>query len=298
MNKTLILGLYLGCVAGCWAQRTVAEYDWKKLAAAGQGTGGVVTEVDGRAVLKVVNTNDTALRAQLLTIEAPRVSQKVYAITGEVRYEGVRGDGYLEMWNCFPPPKPGTMEARYFSRTLGESGPMGKISGTSSWRAFTLPFDRTGTEQPPKRLEINLFLPRQGTVYLGPLKLVEYAGGLGDVGKGKAGAWWSDRQAGLIGGIGGATIGCLASLLALLASRGVARGLVLGVWQGLIGLGVALAAVGVVALCTQQPYGVWMPLVLTGVLLLCILPMRLRQIQKFYEELELRRMASMDMVKG
>jgi hypothetical protein len=292
MNNTLILGLYLGCVAGCVGQQTLAEYDWGKQADADQFLAGKPATVDGRLALKLSNTNDTPLQVQLLKINQPPISKKVYAITGEIRYEGVRGEGYLEMWNCYPSTKPGMMEGRYFSRTLGESGPMGRISGTSSWRAFTLPFDRTGTTATPARLEINLFLPAQGTVYVGPLKLVEYAGSLMDAGAPQANAWWSDRQAGLIGGIGGATIGCLASLLALLAARGLARSFVLGMLQGLLGLGAVSLVAGIVALCVKQPYGVWMPL------LLAIIPPRLRQLQRQYAELELRRMSSMDMVKG
>jgi len=298
MNKTLILGLYLGCVAGCAGQQTLAEYDWGKLADAGQSLGGKPATVDGRLALKLSNTNDTPLQVQLLKIIQPPISKKVYAITGEIRYEGVRGDGYLEMWNCYPPSKPGEMEGRYFSRTLGESGPMGRISGTSSWRALTLPFDRTGTTATPARLEINVFLPAQGTVYVGPLKLVEYAGSLVDAVTSQANAWWSDRQAGLIGGIGGATIGCLASLLALMASRGLARSFVLGMLQALLGLGAVSFVAGIVALCVKQPYGVWMPLLLAGVLLLAIIPHRLRQIQRQYADLELRRMSSVDIVRG
>ena len=298
MKKTLILGLYLGCLAVCAGQQTLAEYDWGKLADNGQSPGGTPATVDGRLALKLSNTNDTPLQVQLLMISQPPISKKVYAITGEIRYERVRGDGYLEMWNCYPPAKPGMVEGRYFSRTLGESGPMGKISGTSSWRAFMLPFDRTGTEASPTRLEINLFLPAQGTVYVGPLKLVEYAGSLMDAGAAQANAWWSDRQAGLIGGIGGATIGCLAALLALMASRGLARSFVLGMLQALLGLGVVSSIAGIVALCMKQPYGVWMPLLLAGVLLLAIIPQRFRQIQRQYAELELRRMSSVDMLKG
>jgi len=298
MKNTLIIGLYLGCVVACAGQQTLAEYHWGKLAEAGQSPAGKPEAVDGRLALRLSNTNDTPLQIQLLQISQPPISKKVYAMTGELKYERVRGDGCLEMWNWYPPAKPGMMESRYFSRTLGESGPMGKISGTSSWRAFMLPFDRTGTEARPTRLEINLLLPAQGTVYVGPLKLVEYEGNLMGAAGAHANAWWSDRQAGLIGGIGGTTIGCLAGLLAFMASRGFARSFVLGMLQALLGLGAICAVAAVVALCRQQPYAVWMPLLLAGVLLLAIVPARLRQIQRQYAEIEFRRMSSVDMVKG
>ena len=47
MKKTLILGLYLGCVAVCAGQQTVTEYDWVKLADTGQSPAGKPASVDG-----------------------------------------------------------------------------------------------------------------------------------------------------------------------------------------------------------------------------------------------------------
>jgi hypothetical protein len=232
-----------------------------------------------------------------MRITNPPISKMLYAIAGEIKYEGVKGDGFLEMWNCYPPDKPGMFENKYFSRTLGESGDIGKITGTSSWRSFTLPFDRTGSKAKPTRLEINLVLPARGTVYLGPIKLVEYEGDLGSQkqgGAGAGGAWWSNRAAGWIGGIGGSVLGCLGSILAVLAAKGRCRGLVIWTLFALIGIGILVAVAGVAAVVIGQPYTVWFPLVLIGVLLLTILPFRLRQYQRGYEDLEMRRMASMD----
>jgi hypothetical protein len=59
-------------------------------------------------------------------------------------------------------------------------------------------------------------------------------------------------------------------------------------------MGVFSVIVGIAAVAVGQPYAVWFPLLLLGVLLLAILPLRLRQYQRGYEDLELRRMASMD----
>jgi hypothetical protein len=213
MKTTLVLGLCLQIITTHAAEHVLAEYDWSKLAQSGRLLGGVVVTVDAKAALKLVNTNDTALRVQLLQISNPPITKKLYALVGEVKYEGVHDDGYLEMWNYFPPMKPGMGEGMFFSRTLGESGEMGKITGTSNWRRFMLPFDRTGTSLAPSRLEINLFLPAQGIVYVGPLKLVEYSGTFGSAQSGAANAWWPDWTGGLIGGIGGAMLGCLGGLL-------------------------------------------------------------------------------------
>jgi len=294
MKATLVIGLCLQIITTSAAERVLAEYDWSKLAQAGQLLGGLATSIDGRAALKLANTNDTPLRVQMLKISSPPITKKLYALVGEVKYEGVRGDGYLEMWNYFPPAKPGMAEASYFSRTLGESGEMGKITGTSNWRHFMLPFDRTGTSLTPSRLEVNLLLPAQGTVYLGPVKLVEYNGNFASAQSGAAGAWWPDWAGGLIGGIGGAVLGCVGGLLALLAGKGKAQSFVLVTLKLLIALGVLSLAIGFLAMGLRQPYGVWFVPLLLGVILLVILPSRLKQYQKSYTEAEVRRMTAID----
>jgi len=59
-------------------------------------------------------------------------------------------------------------------------------------------------------------------------------------------------------------------------------------------LGVLSMTAGIIAIAQGQPYGVWFLLVLGGVLLLGIIPLRLRDFQKRYAELELRKMSAMD----
>ena len=150
-------------------QQVLAEFDWSKLAAEGRVLGGVPVTVDGRSALKIENTNDAPLQLSLFTIENPPITAMKYAVTGEIKYENVEGDGYLEMWNDF------AAAGRFFSRTLGPAGsdPMGKITGTSTWRTFLLPFNLTGTTNAPTRLEINIFLPGHGVVFLGSMNLVQ-----------------------------------------------------------------------------------------------------------------------------
>jgi hypothetical protein len=286
--------LWLTACCLCGAEQVLAEYDWRQLADSGQVTAGSPALVEGKSALKISNPNDTPLQAQILKIAKPAVAKMSYAIVGEIKYEGIAGDGYLEMWNYFPPVKAGMPEGSYFSRTLGVSGEMGKITGTSQWRRFMLPFDRTGASGPPTRLEMNLFLPGRGTVYLGPVKLVEYPGSFMEGQNAVGNAWWSDRTSGWIGGIGGATLGSLGSLLAWLASRGKSRSFVLVTSIALVVVGVMATLAGIIALAMRQPYGVWFLLLLVGVLLLGIFTFRLQNYQKQYAELELRRMAAID----
>jgi purine-cytosine permease-like protein len=80
----------------------------------------------------------------------------------------------------------------------------------------------------------------------------------------------------------------------VLAAKGRNRGFVVWTSVTLIAMGVISAIVGIAAIAFGQPYAVWFPLLLLGVLLLAILPFRLRQYRRGYEDLELRRMASMD----
>ena len=294
MKALFLSGLCFGIVRACAAGQVLAEYDWSKLARSSQLTAGVPATIDDRAVLKIVNTNDTPLQAQLLKVLNPAITKKLYAIAGEVKYEGVRGTGYLEMWNYFPPAKPGMVEAAYFSRTLGDSGEMGKLTGTSGWRRFMLPFDRSGASGPPTRLEINLFLPTQGTVYLSAVQLAEYTGTFGVTQTGSANAWWPDWTGALIGGIGGCVLGCLGGLSSWLAFKGKGRGFVLATLKSLIALGVVSAVTGFVALSLRQPYGVWFAPLLLGVILLAILPFRLKRYQQRYEDLEMRKMTALD----
>lgn len=288
MKTLALLNLWLVVSACCEAGPAVAEFDWNRLPAP---PGTTTSTVDSRTVLAVKSTNTSGLTLQLLKIPSPGITGNTYALIGEIKYEDVQGDGFLEMWNYFPPLKPGSPEGRFFSRTLGTSGEMAKIKGTSGWRRFSLPFDRTGSSSPPTRLELNLVLPGSGAVYLGPLQLIDHSSNSGG---GASNAWWSDRSAGLIGGIGGAVLGCLGSLLAWMASTGRARSFVLGTLQSLIGLGVAVAIAGLVAVVLRQPYAVWFPLVLGAALLLGILPSRLRQYRRQFEATELRRMDSAD----
>ncbi|HEY5909727.1 MAG TPA: hypothetical protein VJA21_03885 [Verrucomicrobiae bacterium] len=297
MKTTIIAITWLGLVAAR-GQHVLNEYDWQKLGQAGQLGAGAAVVADGKSALRISNSNATALKVCVLKIPEPGAKEMRYAITGDVKYEGVQGDGYLEMLNYFPPVTKGGGEGVYFSRTLGQSGPMGKLTGTSKWRRFILPFDRTGTSNAPVRLELNLFLPAQGTIYISPLKLIESSKDLSSLAGWVEDAWWSDRSGGLIGGIGGATLGCFAGMLAWLAARGRSRFFVLFSLQVLSVLGGVCAIAGIVALTVRQPYGVWFVLLLLGVLLAGICPARLWHYRKRYHDLELRRMASLDVMGG
>ena len=151
-------------------QQVLVEYHWKDLARDGLPGSGTPLTVDGREVLKLENTNDAPLQVSLLTIKDPKLSPatRVYGLTGELRCEVVQGAGYLEMWSYFPPEKPGLPEVGCFSRTLGETGPMRKISGTSDWREVHAALRPHGCSPIPPRVFNSICSCRGGAWFTSP----------------------------------------------------------------------------------------------------------------------------------
>jgi hypothetical protein len=266
-------------------EQVISTFSWKELADAGKLTAGTLTGAPDNA-LKIENPGPRAMSATLLTIAQPKITTDFYAVSGEVRYDNVEGDGFLEMWSHF------SETAAYFSRTLGITGPMAKLTGTSDWRTFALPFTAKGASSRPSKLVVNVYLPGKGSVFLRSLKLVQST--RFDAAATHTGGGWSGRTAGIVGGVGGVLIGCLGALIEWLAVRGKAQRFVVNAVRVLIGVGMASALGGLAALALRQPYGVWYALLLLGVLVLVIFPFRLRSYQDRYREFELRRMTSMD----
>jgi hypothetical protein len=106
--------------------------------------------------------------------------------------------------------------------------------------------------------------------------------------------WWSDRTAALVGGWGGGILGCLGGLIGTLGGTGKCRGLVIALLGIMISLGIVLGVAGIAALAQHQPYAVWYPLLLIGIILLLVCPFMLPIVRRRYQEQELRRMQSLD----
>ena len=292
MNKLIQIAALLWLVSTAGAQQTLVMYDWHDLKQNHQLRGGEV--VNGESDLKIENTNDTPLQLHLFEIVGPPVSNTIYALTGQVKYDNVHGTGYLEMWNFFPPSSPGLPEGQYFSRTLGDAGNMEKITGTCHWRNFSLPFDRTGASGAPTRLEINIFLPGKGTVYLSPVKLVQYPKGFSCAGPIAPAGWWSANIAPWVGGIGGPAIGFFGGLLGWMSQKGKARKFVLPAWTCCIAFGIGCLIATLIALIVRHPWFVAMPLFIFGFVSTLIFSVTWSAARNRYDELEIRRMASMD----
>jgi hypothetical protein len=146
----------------------------------------------------------------------PGLKRAPYILRGEVKYDKVGGTGFLEMWNVFPPRQAGKPEERYFSRALGEFGPMQRLQGSSAWREFILPFNTQGAGAAPVSLELNVVLPDGGTVWLRNLRLTQW--------EAATPGWITSRSApGVVGGTFGALIGVLGGLIGTCVHKGKGR---------------------------------------------------------------------------
>jgi len=155
--------------------KRVGEWKWSKLTAA-ELPGTLAEDPRLGKVLRVERTEPTPQSIRLANWKNPEIKAAFYAVRGQVRHDDVEGAGYLEMWNDFG------AAGRFFTRTMGQMGPMRTVSGTSPWRAFYLPFNATGVSGPPSALEINLVLPGKGVVEIGDMELLVFA---------DAGAMWA-----------------------------------------------------------------------------------------------------------
>ena len=91
-----------------------------------------------------------------------------------------------------------------------------------------------------------------------------------------------------------AVAGCFGALLGWLAGKGKARNFVLTTIKTFIVLGIILTVAGLVAVVLKQPYAVWYALLLPGVILTLVFSLNLPMIQRRYDDLEIRRMTSLD----
>lgn len=224
----------------------------------------------------------------VLIANAPKVQSHSYMLRGKVKYEGVEkakigGEevpAFLEMWSHFPGG------GQFFTRTLANAGPMAKIEGTSDWRDVSLPFvSKPGLL--PNKLVVNVVIPGEGTIWLTPLTLTEISAGT-------AGEWWSEPSAGLVGGIGGSVLGLLGGLIGLLSGIGVGRRFVINLCIAMIAFGAMCLVAGIVAVTLGQPWYVYYPFLLGGVISVAVIGFNLPGIRRRYDALELRRMSAMD----
>jgi hypothetical protein len=279
--------------SACLAEETLREIKWSDPNLRGKVAVGEVIEPNADCPfvqLKVQNTQDEKKTFSILTISDPCITSNRYALTGMVKYEHIQFPGYLEMWSYFPT---GEM---YFSRGQDDSGPMQWLIGSSNWRPFILPFHINNADGiRPIKLDFNIILPLRGTVYLGPLKLVQFEKGefAGATSGSGLNSWWTERTNNAVGAITGTIVGFMGAAIGTLTGFGIARKVCLSLLGLMFVFGLASLALVLVILVCGTTAEIGGPL-LTGILCI-ILPFALfRTIKQRYEQKELQKMQAMD----
>ena len=155
------------------SEKQIGKIVWLELDKAGALPSSAKLDKDEKFgdVVKITRTPDVPQLIEIAKIEKPAATLRAYMLRGKVKFSGVAGEGFLEIWNHFPEPKPGA----YFSRTMAETGPMGKLRGDSPWKDFVLPFNFDDATFPmPEKIQFNVYLPQSGTVWISDLELVEF----------------------------------------------------------------------------------------------------------------------------
>ena len=106
--------------------------------------------------------------------------------------------------------------------------------------------------------------------------------------------WWSETEAGWLGGLVGGTVGLLGAAFGITAGLGLARHFLLKAVLVFAFLGVAILVVGVVALVGGQPYHVFYPPMLIGGIMAFVFGFNYPFLKRRNEQLELQRMSAMD----
>jgi len=284
----LLISALLCCGSLVLGQETLREFQWDSVGVAPVADAALLAADSETpfARLEIRNARPAAKTVTVLVIDDPSLTARRYALRGRVRCAQVDGKAYLEMWSTFPDQK------RAYSRTLDARGLARPLTGTAGWREFSVPFYLRDGGAVPVALELNVVLPGPGTVWLGPVQLVQYDG-LADP-LAPTGAWWGARHAGYIGGIGGGLIGMLGALVGVLAALGRLRRAVVGVCILMVVGGVASLVAGLVAVLGAQPYAVYYPLLLGGGLCALLPAVLLPVILTRYRQAELQRMHALD----
>jgi hypothetical protein len=219
----------------------------------------------------------------------PKVPSHRYMLRGKVMFKDVDQVAFVEMWSHFGD------QGQFFSRTLAPSGPMGHLHGASDgWRELLLPFQSEPGKTPTK-LVVNVVIPGKGTVKLAPFTLTTAPAELwAEAPAAVAGEWWSERQSGWLGAIGGSVIGMIGGIIGTLAGLGAARQLAVGLCVAVVACGGLCLVAGLVALSLGQPWHVFFPFLLIGGIGAIVCGAKLRTVRKRYDDLELRRMSALD----
>ena len=128
MKKAITLLWIVGCCSAAMAEETLLELSWSAPRTEVRLEGGEVVAADAETPferLRAESSEAGGRTVALVVLDDPGVTTDRYALTGKVRYEGVEGTAYLEMWNVLANGQ------QFFSRTLAQAGPLRHLKGSS-----------------------------------------------------------------------------------------------------------------------------------------------------------------------
>ena len=282
-------------------EKVLRTYSWQDLLTQHPSPNCEIVSMDGISVLKIGNTNNAPQEITFLTITDSALLKKAELIALDVKYENVQEElipvtnrfgnrrgpwesavsGSLTLLLHYPPEAQGGDENTNSSSY--------DLEGTSNWKPQTFnvgPYPGAERDIFPTQAELKIKLPATGTVYVRPVKLIGYAQ-----------RWLSPQLGvviGVVAGIGGAGIGCFGALIGCLVGLGKGRRFVLATTKMFIGLGILLMIAGIIAAACHLPWPAWYSMLLMGFVLAIVFSVNLYPIKRRYDELEIRRMTSMD----
>ncbi len=114
--------------------------------------------------------------------------------------------------------------------------------------------------------------------------------------------WWSETAAAWFGGIGGggggSLCGVLGMLIGILAPRGIGRRVMIPLCVLCVGAGGIALVASLVALFSGQPYHVWFPLLLTGLVVTIVMSFMVALAVACYRRIDERKMQAEDLRRG
>ncbi len=226
----------------------------------------------------------------LTVIDTQHAEADRMRLVGEVRTVGVEQIGttpettpHLVAWHHFGADA-------YFTRGLLETGPMRNLAGDQGWRRFELPFDASMAAVPLDRIELFAVLPGEGVVEVRGVAFEPLAASAAVA----TNAWWSPRTGGWIGAIFGSSVGLMGGLLGVLMWLKAGRGPVLTVLAIMVTACFGSLLTGLIALANAQPYAVWYPLVLIGIIGTAVPLANYIPIRRRLEQMEMQKLRAMD----
>lgn len=219
-----------------------------------------VTRLEG-GVVRVENPSTEALSVVLTEVPLSALGECTLVYRAQLRAIDLAGYALLEMWCVYPGGD------RYFSRAVNQP-----VSLTSEFRDTETPFLIDAKQHPEKAL-LGVVIQGPGAVELRDMtlwKVDRTAAGRNAAGEitPQTALLMEQQRAGMIWGIAGSVLGVVSGLWSvvavLLAWRGRARGLVLGVFWGYLLLGIGLASWGALAYAQTLEFWRAFPALLLG----------------------------------